>query len=242
MTTQGPWSDEQLNAFVDGELEAPDAARLAQQLPQDALLAARVERQRALRARLAAAFDPVLDEAVPARLLQVLEGGSGVVTPIGASGRRTHATAPRGWWWGAAAASVLAALLIGWSLPRAGSTLLVPTDEGLLAAGILDEALSGQLAGETAAGGIHIALSFRDREGRYCRVFRLQSGVDGLACRGTAGWQVQATGSLAPQSADEYRQASSALSPAVIAAIAGGQAGEVLTPEQESEGRATRWR
>jgi len=242
MTTHGPWTDEQVNAFVDGQLDAPDAARLAQQLPQDALLAARVERQRALRARLAAAFDPVLEEAVPARLLQVLEGGSAVVTPIGASGRRTRAAAPRAWWWGAAVASLLAALLIGWSLPRAGNALLVPAPQGLLAAGILDEALSGQLAGEAPAGEIHIALSFRDPEGRYCRVFRLQSGVDGLACRGTAGWQVQATGALAPQSADEYRQASSALSPAVIAAITGGQVGEALTPEQESEGRAAGWR
>lgn len=233
--------DLQLAAYVDGELDAAAAASIEAQLAHDAALATRVARQRALRARLHAAFDPVLDEAVPARLVAALEGRSGAATPIGAARQKpSPATAPP-LWWGAAAASVLLALLVGWMLPRDGA-LLVPTSEGLLANGALEEALSAQASGAAAGtAAVHVSLSFLASDGRYCRAFSLPSGVDGLACRRDDRWLVEATGRMARETG-EYRQAGTPLSPSVVAAISSRQQGDVLTPDEERQQLDRGWR
>src|SRR5690606_7513867 len=122
-----------------------------------------------------AAFGRVLDEPVPPRLLQALEGNGGAATPIGAAPRAARAGSSRQWWWAAAAACALAAILVGWNLPRERSTaLLVSASDGLRAAGALDEALSQRMS---AAGpddsDVQVSLSFRAGDGRYCRVFNL---------------------------------------------------------------------
>lgn len=240
------WSDEQVHAFVDGELDAASAAQLQASLPQDAALAARVAQQRALRARLAAAFDPVRNEPVPPRLLQAIEGRGGVATPIGAAPRQRggRAMSAPPLWWAAAAASVLAAILVGWSLPRSGEDpLLVAADAGLLAGGALERALAQQLsAAEPDASGVQVSLSFRSAAGRYCRVFGLASGIDGLACRTPAGWQVEATGRAMRDPGAQYRQAASTLSPAVLSAVSGQQAGDALTTAEEQQARERGWR
>jgi hypothetical protein len=246
-TPAGQWNEEQIHAFVDGELDAAETARIAALMREDPALAECIARQRALRAELASAFDPVLDEAVPARLLQAMDGHGSAATPIGAARRsRRSMVAPRPLWWGAAAASVLIATLIGWSLPRNAGGLLVPDQYGLLAGGALAEALSERIAADSSpAAGVLIALSFRAADGRYCRTFSLDAGLDGLACRGERGWQVEAMGHQpadGPRPADEYRQATSSLSPAVLAAISRWQAGESLTPDEERQARDRQWR
>src|SRR5262245_35037932 len=63
-------SDEQLMAYVDGELDAAGAAEVAGAAAVDATLAARIEQARGLRSRIAAAYDAVADEPVPERLRQ----------------------------------------------------------------------------------------------------------------------------------------------------------------------------
>ncbi|MFN3843995.1 MAG: zf-HC2 domain-containing protein, partial [Rehaibacterium terrae] len=60
-------SDERLMAYVDGELDAAQAAQVEAAIAADPALAAAVARQRRLRERLRAAFDPVLDQPVPER-------------------------------------------------------------------------------------------------------------------------------------------------------------------------------
>jgi hypothetical protein len=241
------WSEEQVHAFVDGELDAAETARLAALMQEDPALADCVARQRALRTELAAAFAPVLDEALPARLLQALDATNSAATPIGAARRPRHrVVAARPLWWGAAAASVLIAAIIGWSLPRNAGGLLVPGQDGLLAAGALAEALSERIAVDgSAADHVRISLSFRATDGRYCRSFSLDSGLDGLACHDERGWQIEAIGrqpANSAQSTDDYRQASAAFSPAVLAAISGAQQGESLSPDEEREARERRWR
>lgn len=148
--------------------------------------------------------------------------------------------------WSAAAASVLLAGLIGWSLPRPASGPFAPVDNGLLAAGALAEALSQRISAEgSREQGVMIALSFRAGDGRYCRTFSLDIGLDGLACRIETGWLVEAIGRSPATGAEieePYRRASSALSPAVLAAISRWQAGDALTPEQERNIRSGGWR
>lgn len=236
-----PWDDTQLAAYVDGELDAAAVARLEAQLAHDVALATRIRRLQALRAQLRAAFDPVLEEPLPPRLVAAMEGRGGVATPIGIARAKSSRPIPP-LWWGAAAASLLLAVLIGWTLPRPGA-LLVPAQDGLLAAGALHEALSAQPSGAmTGAGAVHVSLSFLADDGRYCRAFSLPSGVDGLACRREGRWQIEATGRAPGEAGSEYRQAGSSLSPAVLAAISGRQQADVLTPEQERQLLDRGWR
>ena len=60
--------DLRIGAYVDGELAADERRRFEDEMAGDPDLARRVERQAQLRARLSAAFDPVLAEPVPPRL------------------------------------------------------------------------------------------------------------------------------------------------------------------------------
>lgn len=246
MSNERTWTDGQITAFVDGQLDAQDTAQIQVAMRHDLTLAGRIARQRALRARISRHYDTVLGEAVPERLLQALEGKGGVATPIGAA-RKSGArlVAPRPLWWSAAAASVLVAALAGWLLPRGAEPALVPTEAGLMASSVLDAALSDRIAAEgSREGGVLVSLSFRAADGRYCRTFSLDSGMDGLACRESAGWVVEATGrSPAGETAaaPEYRQASSALSPSVLAAITRWQGGDALTPEEERQVREAGW-
>jgi hypothetical protein len=242
-TPASSWSAEQIDAFVDGQLDPATAAQIEAAMVGDAAFGARIAQQRELRARLAGAFDAVLDEPVPARLLQALDGRSGGATAIGAArSARTRLVAPRPLWWSAAAASVLVAALIGWNLPRDPGGVLIPEEGALLAAGALEEALSRRVSGDARdTTGITVALSFITADGRYCRAFSLDSGLDGLACRGNGRWEVEATGRAPARPAEEYRQASSTLSAPVLAAISLRQAGDALTPDEESRLRDGGW-
>jgi anti-sigma factor RsiW len=236
------WDDLQLAAFIDGELDATVAARIEAQLAHDAALAMRVARQRRLRAQLHAAFDPVLQEPVPPKLLAALQGRGGAATPIGIARPGTSRPKAPPLWWGAAAASVMLALVVGWMLPR-GNALLVPADEGLLASGALEQALSTQASGAAAsAGAVHVSLSFQATDGAYCRAFSLPTGVDGLACRQDGRWRIEATGRAPRSAGEEYRQAGTPLSPSVVAAISGRQQADVLTQEEELQVLERGWR
>lgn len=236
------WDDMQLAAYVDGELDATTAARVEAQLAHDVSLATRIARQRVLRAQLRAAFDPVLQEPAPPQLLAALDGRGGAATPIGIARATASPSKAPASWWGAAAASVLLALLVGWLLPR-GSVLLVPAADGLLASGALDEALSTHASAATAStSAVHVTLSFQAADGRYCRAFSLPTGVDGLACRQDGRWLIEATGRAPRHAGDGYRQASTPLSPSVVAAISGRQQADVLTPEEEQQVLDRGWR
>ncbi len=62
-------SDETLMAYADGELEPAQRAEVEAAMAADPKVAERVERHRALRRKLNAAFDPVLLETVPHALI-----------------------------------------------------------------------------------------------------------------------------------------------------------------------------
>ena len=90
--------DEVLMAYADGELnDAEHAAERAQveaAIKADAEVARRVEQHRALRARLNASFDRVLDEPVPDRLIAAIRRGpsagtsdNGSRSPLGTEAR-----------------------------------------------------------------------------------------------------------------------------------------------------------
>ena len=63
-------SDETFFAWLDGELNAAEAARVAAEVAADRRLSAMAEEHRAMQARLKGAFDPVLDAPLPEPLLR----------------------------------------------------------------------------------------------------------------------------------------------------------------------------
>lgn len=242
------WNDSQIHAFVDGALDADAAARLEADSRSDSILAARIARQRELRALLRGAFDPVLDEPVPQRLQDAL-GGPGpraTVTPIGAA--RAASVPQRPVWskrqWGAVAATLVLGVLVGSVAFRTpGNDSLQMTQSGLIARGELDSALSTQLSGAATVSDTRIGLSFRAADGAWCRTFN-QHSTAGLACRRAGNWTVQLLeGSHAApaETGADFRQAASSLSPALLDAIKTQGGGDAIDTAQEQQQLRAGW-
>lgn len=176
------------------------------------------------RRRLAAAFDPVLDEPVPQRLRALLTPAAAPVVDLAAvrAGRRRMPT-----WaaWGGMAATLLLGTLLGTRLaPPVAPAATSPGD--LIATGDVAQALEHRLASDTP-GAVAVQLSFKDQRGRYCRSFTT-SRVAALP---------------GPATADGHlRQAASALPASVLAAVDAQAAGDPLNAAQERAARDAGWR
>jgi len=243
------FSDETLMAYADGELDAASRAALEAAMAADPQLAQRVARHRALRARLRAALDPVLDEPLPERLLASVRGTpeprrAANVVPL------KRKAMPRWPWpqWGAIAASLIGGALLGPLLLRTPAGGAVVTRDGqVLASGALARALSEQLASDQPPGAaVQIGVSFRARNGDYCRTFvlRQKSALAGLACRGHEVWRLEvlAQNPLQPAAAAAYRPAGSALPASVARTLDELIAGEPLDAGAEAAARAGGWK
>lgn len=99
-------SEEQINAYLDGELAAAEVALVERAAKSDAALRERLNLDAAINDGLQKLFDATLLEPIPARL-------------VNAAGPR-----PWGWWQrlGAAAACVCLGVLIGWNLSATRDT------------------------------------------------------------------------------------------------------------------------
>src|SRR5262245_25694610 len=69
MTTNTTITDEMLMAYVDGELDAEARAAVETAMARDPDIARQVEQHKALRKKLHTAFDGVLQEPLPDRLI-----------------------------------------------------------------------------------------------------------------------------------------------------------------------------
>jgi hypothetical protein len=250
--------DEMLAAYVDGELEAAERARIEQAMALDSQLAQRVAQQRALRDRLRGAYDGVLQEAVPQRLLQAAKLGapSGPAQVIDLArvralrsrrgpGRRQMKVRRY-----SIAASLVVGLLAGALIQRlsAPAALTELHDGSLLARGALARALNEQLTGSApASAAVRIGLTFRSRSGNYCRTFALSGGhaVAGLACRDQEQWQLtNLVGTEGPgggASGQNLRMATSNLPPALLQAVNEHISGEPLNAAAEAKARTSGW-
>lgn len=230
--------DETLYAYLDGELPAEEARRVAAEVAADPALSARLEAQRRLRARLGAAFDPVASAAVPAGIA-ALPGGSNV-SGIGAA--RAASAQPQGFGlpqWAAMAAALVAGLFGGHMLtsPQAPGAL-----EGnrLVASAVIANALDTQLASAGAGqGAVQVHLTFRDAGGNICRSFDAPS-VSGVACRENEAWAVRALFAHEAQADGAYRMAGSA-NAANMAYVDAIMVGEAFDAEAESRARQSGW-
>jgi len=246
-------SEETLMAYVDGELDAEGVAAVEQAMREDPALATAVAAQRGLRQRLQQTYAPVLAEPMPERLLAAARAGAdaspgtdATVVPIRAA--RDARPPRRGWrWpeWTALAASLAIGVLVApWLRPAAPPALLEVSGDGLVAGAELADALDHRLASEGAGPGpVSVGLSFRARDGDYCRTFVLEPprAVAGLACRDDDGWRVSALGEARP-AGGELRLASSPLPPAVLSEVDARLQGDPLDAAGERQARDAGWR
>ncbi|WP_323140214.1 anti-sigma factor family protein [Massilia phyllosphaerae] len=261
------FSDETLMAYADGELEPALAARVEEAMRADPRVEEAVRRHRALRADVFAAFAGVLDEPVPARLqpgaapatatepvsrpvpVPVADAAAATVHSLDARRAARQAQAahpapvrPR---WGALAASLAVGVLagaLGWqAFDNAGQAPFARRGGAMVAQGELADALSHRLAAEPAqADAVRLGVSFRDREGAYCRSFMLGT-TGGFACRQGGEWRIPVMAQAEQAQAGAYRQAGSALPAAVLDAIDQRIAGGTLDAPAERAARDRGW-
>ncbi len=221
-------------AYVDGELDDVTARRIEREAQADAALAAEIARHRALRSQLSAHFAPITEEPVPQRLRALLATNQTVDTSLAArrDARRRRFGAIH---WGAMAASLALGIAVG-TQPWAPAQSVATSNGTLVASGPLAEALDTQLASNQAASAaVRIGLSFKSKDGRYCRTFE-SAAVDGIGCRDAGRWQLERT--MRGRAGPDYRQASSGELAAAAAAI---MMGDPFDAEAERAARDGGW-
>ena len=241
--------DEVLMAYADDELDPPTRAAVEAAMASDPEIARRIAQHKALRSRVHSAFNRVLHEPMPARLLKVVRSpsasGKSNVVPL----RPRHVQRWAWQQWTAIAASLIVGVIAGRLAlvrSRAPDPILLRSGQ-VLAGGALAEALSDQLvAAQSAAGPARIGVSFRSKSGQYCRTFTLRQAAPlaGLACRAGSDWRVRVLArveSAGGSSDGGYRQAASAMPPAVVAAVGSLIVGEPLDAQAEATARGRNW-
>lgn len=241
--------DEVLMAYADDELDTRTRAAVEAAMASDPEIARRIAQHKALRSRVHSAFNKVLDEPVPARLLKVVRSNPSGPHKNNVVPLHRHRVQRWAWQqWGAIAASLIVGLIAGrLALVRSRVPGPIAMRGGrVLAAGVLADALSDQLAAtQSAADPVRIGVSFRSKSGEYCRSFTLRQAAPlaGLACRAGGDWRVHvlARAESATGGSGTYRQAASPMPPAVIAAVGNLITGEPLDPPAEAAARRQHW-
>jgi hypothetical protein len=209
-----------------------------------------------LRTKLRAAFDGVLTEPVPDRLIDAARrapAGTREATVADleqARAQKAERPARRWSWpeWGAMAASVVLGALISQALWRAFPTEpIVARDGRLVASHALARALSDQLSSaQPLDARIAMGLSFRSKTGEYCRTFIIRDGpgLAGLACRDGETWSVQTVvpGEQPTEHTTGYAMAGAELPVLLLQAVEERIAGEPLDAKGEAAARENHWR
>jgi hypothetical protein len=245
-------SDEILAAYADGELDAAARAEIDEAARNEPGIAERIGRFRALRAQLQAAYAAELEEPVPDRLLETLQGPAPQSSPavadldaVRAARSRTpsRGTAASTRWRYSLAASVLVAVGVGFFAWQHNRPWAESGDGALVAQGSLAAGLSDELSGEPASGSpLRIGLSFVAKSGNYCRTFAL-AGDAGLACRHAGRWEIMALAKLpaAENSEPQFRTAGSPLPEKILQAVEARMSGEPLDRAGEIAARGNKW-
>jgi len=217
-----PIDETMVIAWVDGELDPERAENVRQAVAADPALHELAEAHRAMRGRFAAAFNGIADEPVALPSAEIVS-----FAEMRAQRMR------RLWVPGAIAASLAVGLFIGQIGRPAG---VADRPDALALAPDLAHRLDTQLSG--APGPVRVALSFRARDGAYCRSFTA-THLDGVACRTAGGWTLRYA-APGTSSQGDYTQAGG--DPARASAIAAMIAGEPLDAAAERAARDRGWR
>src|SRR4029453_5751601 len=196
--------EEEFFAWLDGELQGDQAARVEARIAASPELAARAEAYRRLAAGLRDAFEPVVQSAPEPPRFQV-----GEVIDFGAraamhEARRSPFGLPQ---WAAMAATLALGLLVGNLVGREGRDTPISLDHGqLVAAAALSHSLDTALASSPDDSGVRIGLTFRTTKGNICRSFQ-DGPANGLACREGRQWRVEGLFQGGEGQSSDYRMA-----------------------------------
>ncbi|WP_309622902.1 hypothetical protein [Novosphingobium sp.] len=226
-------SDERLAAYADGELNEFEAAQVRRAIGADPALADQLAALEGLKAALAAHYDPILAQPVPAALSDPIEQAAKVTNLSAAREARQR-------WFSkpvvryAALPALAASLLIVVFVGRGGES-----DTAGYAAPQLAAALDGALSGETGRDGTKLLLSFRDSAGSACRAYAGKTGA-GIACHGDKGWKLVKTGTAGTRSGSEFQQAGSSAAD-IMTAAQDMAANGAMEPGEEAAARKGGW-
>jgi hypothetical protein len=235
--------DTKLFAWLDGELDAVEAAKVEAEVASDPRLARIAEQHRALGERLRSTFGAIADAPVPERLTEAVKSNRAAIIDFGA--RRRAATERRSWLplpqWAAMAATLVLGIGLGTIVGSERDFSPVEVRGGkLVAAAALDDALERQLASAGASGDVRVGLTFRDQSGTVCRSFT-NARSSGLACRDGGDWRVRGLFAAPEGQSGDYRMAAGA-DPNLAALIDSAIQGEPFDAEQEKAARDRGWR
>lgn len=237
--------DARLIAWIDGALEPAEARRVAAAVAADPALAARAETHRKLKARVSAAFGPLLEDALP----RSPRKPAPVVSLADARAQRqarekaqsaTDAQ-PRRWAWPgivgiALLVGILAVHQLGDDTPAPATADGIGDRSGALAlAPTIADALDTQIAGQ--AGAVRVTRSFRDKAGAICRSFT-GAHLGGVACHGAAGWLLR----YAAPAAGEGDQRLAGSDAATLSIVQTMIAGVPFDAAQEKAALAAHWK
>ncbi|MEO5706288.1 MAG: zf-HC2 domain-containing protein [Alteraurantiacibacter sp.] len=197
-------TDNELAAFADGELPPAEAARIEAAVAVSPELAAKLAGHRALKARLAGHFTPVLEQDVPDRLAALLRPSPPVIDLAAARADRANRSRLPRWSW-IAGPALAASLLIAVFVPGDRDSPAGYAD-GQLAA-LLDRQV---VADQNPQSATRVLLSFRRQDGDYCRAYAA-ADTSGIACRDDQGWALVEQGAGLSASQSEYEQAGSSM-------------------------------
>jgi hypothetical protein len=242
------FSEETLMAYADNELDAQTRTAVETAMAADPEIARRVAQHKALRGKVRLAFDNVIDEPTPQRLVNAARGAPAVRREGNVVPLRRKAPQRRGVpLWASIAASLIIGVIIGQAmLHSSGSTTITSRDGQLMASGVLAHALSAQLASaQTDQNPVQIGVSFKSKAGDYCRTFivRESTTLAGLACRQHDDWHVQVLAQTTPpaQGGRAYRQAGSVIPKSILQSVDDTIAGDPLDAHAETAARDKGW-
>lgn len=233
------FSDQEVVAFVDRQMDDKARAAFEAQLRIDETLARRVAAHGWIARQIVMACGSPPEVAADSAQLEQLGLGPGNTGPIRPAVLSRQTGRAR---WAAGITAIAASLAIGFfgglHTAQPGSQLLTQWDGKAIAADDLAWNLSHKLSGES--GQIQIGMTFRTAKG-LCRSFKT-SGLSGIGCLAGRQWTVPI---LVESKADQptgvdYQVAGGSIAPAVMAEIDRSIEGEPLTLTQEREvlGRA----
>lgn len=226
-------------AWLDGELDAAEAARIGKLVAADPELARRAEEHRALHGRLRGAFDPIADQPLPASILNRRARETEVIDLSTVRARKARPIPVPAQW--AAMAATLAIGIVTGTMIGGGNPGPVGREAGrLVASGDLDEALYARLASVPAEDGPRIGLTFRNSAGAICRTFTDEAS-SGLACRDGGDWRIRGLFQGAEGGEGEFRMAFGS-DPRLAALVDETIEGEPFDADAERQAMERDWR
>ncbi len=228
-------TDEQLSAFLDAELPHAEMEAIREQLVEDETLADRLA-ELALVDELVATSAKQIDHLpMPQTITALVQKPSAEIITFPLWKRLQHHLQQPA----AIAASV--ALIIGFGVAQMMNNGTTQSDWSAVAQ-VLETAPSGVIQVTSNGAEVKPRVTFKNRQGDYCRQFDLSDGKthsENIACRQSGQWQLTNTAVQQLQLADEYQTASGGST--LDETIEKMMAGEFFNAQQETDAIRSQW-